>query len=157
MASNRDVLDIRLELGKAEDIHKLRILENKAIRLLGEDFKESTRMLEDLIEDIQDKIYRELNKDKIAQMISKHIPKKEELVENPTPHIEYKDRIIKSEICLMELKGVCSMEEVEREAIRITLIRNNYSKVKTAKDLGIALRTLRNKIRIYRESNLLEC
>lgn len=47
------------------------------------------------------------------------------------------------------MNRACTMKEIEREVIRIALERNNHSRRAAARELGLALRTIRNKLNEY--------
>jgi DNA-binding NtrC family response regulator len=47
-----------------------------------------------------------------------------------------------------------TMEEIERRLIGCMLLQTKHNKTRAAEKLGISLRTLRNKLRTYREAGL---
>ena len=50
----------------------------------------------------------------------------------------------------LDLKAGCSVSEMEKQLIQITLAETNGNRTHAARLLGISLRTLRNKLREYR-------
>ena len=50
----------------------------------------------------------------------------------------------------LDLKAGCSVSEMEKQLIQITLAETDGNRTHAAKLLGISLRTLRNKLRQYR-------
>ena len=50
----------------------------------------------------------------------------------------------------LDLKAGCSVSEMEKQLIQITLAETDGNRTHAAKLLGISLRTLRNKLREYR-------
>jgi DNA-binding NtrC family response regulator len=54
----------------------------------------------------------------------------------------------------LELKAGMSIKELERQIIRITLDETEGNRTKAANMLGVSLRTLRNKLREYREAEV---
>mgnify|MGYP003349209654 FL=1 len=55
-------------------------------------------------------------------------------------------------MCSSDLQGNGSLWEMERELIFKTLSKVNDNRTHAAKELGISIRTLRNKLREYRET-----
>ena len=51
----------------------------------------------------------------------------------------------------IEVKAGISLKEIEKEVIRVTLRETEGNRTHAARMLGVSLRTLRNKLREYRE------
>jgi two-component system response regulator FlrC len=54
----------------------------------------------------------------------------------------------------MEMKAGMSIKELERKIIQITLDETGGNRTRSAEMLGVSLRTLRNKLREYREAEV---
>jgi DNA-binding NtrC family response regulator len=54
----------------------------------------------------------------------------------------------------LELKAGMSIKELEKQIIRVTLEETEGNRTRAAEMLGVSLRTLRNKLREYREAEV---
>lgn len=111
-------------------------------------FPAELQTVDDLIEDIEIKI------EQLAPVGKESLNEKEhdEFILEEVGRIDQShlvESIIPSVNCTLYLEDSCGLREIEREAIRITLVKNKNNRTATAKDLGISIRTLRNKLNEY--------
>lgn len=137
----RKILDVRARMAKENDLEKLRALKNEAEEHKTIcHFHREKETVNDLIDDIEIKIELIIEENRLkVKLQHEQISLRPRLVES----------IIPSTNCTLYIDGSCSFREIEREAIRVTLARHRDNRTKTAKDLGISIRTLRNKLNEY--------
>jgi len=100
--------------------------------------------IEDLIDDVETNLDR-IHIEKADMLINAYPEKYKDSVYAITPSYDVS-------ILLLNPDSTSLVKEVERELYRLVLIKNDHNRTKTAKELGISIRTLRNKINEYIEN-----
>ena len=142
----RKIFEIRERLNASNDILAIKELLFNASQFKDECvFKEEKDIFDNLIDDIEEKIFVLSQKAKAS---------KDELSSKDNRENQEKEKrlvldIHESENCTIIFHGQCSIREIEKEAIRIALKSFGYNRTKTAVYLGISVRTLRNKLNEY--------
>lgn len=149
----KKIIELRQKIQKTSNIELLKgfemdISNYKATCI----FSDVAKSADALLEDVQEKIYyleneEEINKQRMVNNLENH--QDEQYDQNAESSDFMAGEIVQSDNCLLIIHDKCSIREIEREAIRITLQKNNENRTKSAIDLGISIRTLRNKINEY--------
>lgn len=147
------VIELRQKIQKTSNLELLKGFEVDVINYKATCiFSDVAKSVDALLEDVQEKIYyleneEEINKSRVIKELENPLVEScDQIVEGSNFKV---GEIVQSDNCLLIIHDKCSIREIEREAIRITLQKNNENRTKSAIDLGISIRTLRNKINEY--------
>lgn len=151
----RKIIELRNALNKTNNLDTMNSIKDSVLSIQGEyHFQNERESVEDLISDIEDKINSingfvvQLRKDQDEY----HRLSENESLEGDSA-IQVRPRLVESIIpsvnCTLYLEKGCTLREIERESIRVTLTRNKDNRTVTARELGISVRTLRNKLNEY--------
>lgn len=149
----KKIIELRQKIQKTSNIELLKGFETDIVNYKATCiFSDVAKSAEALLEDVQEKIYyleneEEINKQRMVNNLENPQDEQyDQIVEGSNFKV---GEIVQSDNCLLIIHDKCSIREIEREAIRITLQKNNENRTKSAIDLGISIRTLRNKINEY--------